>query len=323
MQTNHSIQRHPTLAHKITNRFVSTCQRTFIMSETVGIRIPPKTPLDDRADLIVNFAKFSQRNKHLENDYSPEIYVWKAKDVTEILLHRITADRRMSDKEMSRLRNIAHKVAVSDDFILCSSECVRGLADDDLLCIKDPLIIDFHSFLFHHQSWTLTSLSKWDDTFDFETDDDELFCLVRDVNSPDLKQYNDEIKRLEGSDAFTLCTPAMEYDMNPKDWLDWRNYQCTPWPFDQEQDDVDIYHDKWSRTTPPIDNASDTYEALLRHMDDMNDYKNRLRREVGRLTRALEKANKRLRRFEADTNATETSSTDTNPTETSSPKRKR
>ena len=101
--------------------------------------------------------------------------------------------------------------------------------------------------------------------------------------------------------------------MSPKDTQSWRNYLCTPWPFDKEKDDVNIYNAKWDLTTPTISNSTDTYKALLRDLDEMNDYKNRLRGEVGRLTIALAKANKRVSDLETDANATETSS----------PKRKR
>ena len=86
-----------------------------------------------------------------------------------------------------------------------------------------------------------------------------------------------------------------------------------PWPLEKEKDDVNIYNAKWDLTTPTISNSTDTYKALLRDLDEMNDYKNRLWGEVGRLTIALAKANKRVSDLETDANATETSS----------PKRKR
>lgn len=278
------------------------------MSETFGIRIPPKTPLISKAELKVDLAKFVARNEHFEWDCSAEIHVWKEQDVAELLLHCIAEHEPLCNKEKSTLRDITQKVARSKDFIVCLCEAVKGLVATPLPHVQDPLIIDFYSFIFHRQTWAHTGMSGWPDTFNFEINDDEVFCLVRDINSPDLRDYNDELKRLGGRDAFTLCTPAKEYDMSQKDTQSWRNYLCTPWPFDKEKDDVNIYNVKWDLTTPTINNSTDTYKALLRHLDEMNDYKNRLRSEVGRLTIALAKANKRVRNLESNANATETSS---------------
>ena len=61
---------------------------------------------------------------------------------------------------------LVQKVAKSEDFIMCSCELVTGLTEDRLAETKDPAIIDFYSFLFHHQTWTVTSITDWPDTFD-------------------------------------------------------------------------------------------------------------------------------------------------------------
>ena len=59
-----------------------------------------------------------------------------------------------------------------------------------------------------------------------------------------------------------------------------RNFLCTPWPFDKEKDDVNIFNSKWDLTTPTINNSTKMYKALLLDLNEMNDYKNRLRSEV-------------------------------------------
>ena len=200
------------------------------MKSSAYASLPKKTPVS-KAQLKIDLAKFTEGNEHLEWDYSADIRVWKEQNVTELLLDCIASHKPLCGKEISRLRDIGQKVACSNDFIVCSCEVMRGLIATPLPRIEEPLIIDFYSFLFHQQSWTLKVMSGWRDTFDFEIDDDEVFCLVRDINSSDLRDYNNEFKRFWGRNALTLCMPAKEYDMSPKYTQSWRNFLCTPWPF--------------------------------------------------------------------------------------------
>ena len=92
----------------------------------------------------------------------------------------------LNQNEKERLDDIVRRVAQSNDFIMCSCELVRGLTKNDLPDINNHAIIEFYSFLFHHQTWTLISISGWPDTFDIRGNATEVFCLVRDLNSPDL-----------------------------------------------------------------------------------------------------------------------------------------
>ena len=258
-------------------------------------------------------------------DYTVGIEVWNSQDVAKALLNRIAprgSDPRearmlrmiggtneyldLNQNEKERLNDIVRRVAHSNDFIMCSCELVRGLAEHDLPNTKNPAIIDFYSFLFHHQTWTLTSMSDWPDTFDVRGRTGGVFCLVKDLNSPDLQSYNAELKRVDGdNDTPTLCTPAKEYDVSPKDTSSWRRYLCTPWPCHEEHNKIDVKNEKWSLSKPTIHNGSDTYKALLRQVDEMNDYKNRLRNEVGRLTIALAEANMKLKTMETPGDAPE------------------
>ena len=113
------------------------------MSEIIGICIPPKTPPVSKAQLKIDLAKFTERNEHLEWDSSADIQLWKEQNVTELLLDCIAAHKLLSGKEMSRLIDIAQKVARSKDFIVCSCEVVRELIATPLPRLEDPLIIDF------------------------------------------------------------------------------------------------------------------------------------------------------------------------------------
>ena len=74
------------------------------MSETFGIRIPPKTPPVSKAQLKIDLARFTERNKHLEWDYSPDVHVWREQNVAELLLDCIRVHEPFCDKEMSRHR---------------------------------------------------------------------------------------------------------------------------------------------------------------------------------------------------------------------------
>ena len=203
---------------------------------------------------------------------------------------------KLDQNEKERLDQIVQKVAQSNDFIMCSCELVRGLTKNDLPDINDPTIIDFYSFLFHHQTWTLVSISNWPDTFDIRGNATEVFCLVRDLNSPDLQDYNAELKKIDcDDDTPTLSTAAKEYDISPRDTSSWRRYLCTPWPIHENNNKNDTENYKWSVSTPTICNDSETYKALLRQVDDMNNYKNCLRNEVQHLTVTLAQSNMKLK----------------------------
>ena len=297
------------------------------MNEHVGLRIPLTTPPKTKSQLKVELAEFGARHEHYVGDYAVDIHVWNSQDVTNALLNRIAprgSDPRearmlrmigstneysdLNQNEKERLDDIVRRVAQSNDFIMCSCELVRGLAEHDLPKTKDPAIIDFYSFLFHHQTWTLTSMSDWPDTFDVRGNTEEVFCLVRDLNSPDLQDYNAELKKVDNDeDTPTLCTPAKEYDISPRDTSSWRRYLCTPWPIHENNNKNDTENYKWSVSTPTICNDSETYKALLRQVDDMKNYKNRLRNEVQRLTVALAQSNMKLKNKNKPTKETDSS----------------
>ena len=154
------------------------------MNEHVGLRIPLTTPPKTKSQLKVELAEFGARHEHYVGDYTADIDVWNSQNAAKALLNRIAprgSDPRearmlcmiggtneysdLNQNEKERLDDIVRRVAHSDDFIMCSCELVRGLAKHDLPKTKDPAIIDFYSFLFHHQTWTLTSMSDWPDTF--------------------------------------------------------------------------------------------------------------------------------------------------------------
>ena len=275
----------------------------------------------------MELTQFGARHEHLDGDYSSDIEVWDHQDTARALLNRIAPTgsdpsdaailrtighkndySELNQIEKNRLNDIVERVAQSNDFIMCSCELVTGLADNahPLRDTEDPAIINFYSFLFHHQTWTLTSMTDWPDTFDVRGRTGGVFCLVKDLNSPDLQSYNAELKRVDGDDDTpTLCTPAKEYDVSPKDTSSWRRYLCTPWPCHEEHNEIDVKNEKWSLSKPTIHNGSDTYKALLRQVDEMNDYKNRLRNEVGRLTIALAEANMKLKTMETPGDAPE------------------
>ena len=285
------------------------------MSDIVGLRIPLATPPKTKAQLKVELAQFGERHEHLDGDYSSDIEVWNHQDTARALLNRIAPTgsdpsdaailrtighkndySELNQIEKNRLNDIVERVAQSNDFIMCSCELVRGLAEHDLPKTKDPAIIDFYSFLFHHQTWTLTSMSDWPDTFDIRGGATEVFCLVKDLNSPDLQDYNAELIEIDNDDdTFTLCTPAKEHEISPRDTSSWRRYLCTPWPIHENNNENDTENYEWSVSTPTICNDSETYKALLRQVDDMNNYKNRLQNEVQRLTVALAQSNMKLK----------------------------
>ena len=64
----------------------------------------------------------------------------------------------------------------------------------------------------------------------FELGQRGLFVLVRDVNSPSLQRFNQEIEHMEGEVCFTLSTPLEENGTNPHGTSSWRCYTNTPWP---------------------------------------------------------------------------------------------
>ena len=83
-------------------------------------------------------------------------------------------------------------------------------------------------------------MSDWLDPFDIRGDTEEVFCLVRDLNSPDLQDYNAELKKIDcDDDTPTLSTAAKEYDISPRDTSSWRRYSCTPWPVHEDHNKID------------------------------------------------------------------------------------
>ena len=64
-------------------------------------------------------------------------------------------------------------------------------------------------------------------------------------------------------------------------------FLCTPWPIHEDHNANDTEKYEWSASTPTISNDSETYNALPRQVDDMNNYKNRVRNEVQCLAVAL------------------------------------
>ena len=124
-------------------------------------------------------------------------------------------------------------------------------------------------------------MTDYDDSF--ELAERRMFVLVRDVNSPSLERFNQEIERVEGEGCFTLSTPLEENSTNPRDTSSWRHYKNTPWP-QSEADTDDRVSRGWTLGWPRVDNGNDAYEMLLHRLDEMNDYKNRLRAEIERLT---------------------------------------
>ena len=274
------------------------------MNEHVGLRIPLATPPKTKAQLKVELAEFGARHEHLEDDYRADIDVLNSEQTAWVLLNRIAprgshpSDAKLlhfmkerndylelDQNEKDRLDNIVQQVATSEDFIMCSCELVKELTEERLADTKDPVLIDFYSFLFHHQTWTVTSITDWPDTFDLRGTTTQTFCLVKNLNSPDLTDYNNELKIVDhDDDTPTLSTPAKELELSPRDTSSWRRYLCTPWPIHEEHNANDTDNYEWSASTPTISNDSETYKALLRQVDDMNNYKNRLRKEVQRLT---------------------------------------
>lgn len=269
------------------------------------MRIPPKPNPLSKTQLRQTFADFASRNENIEHDgYDVTIEVYSPSQAEEVLLERIApqgfnardsrlfasigmenAYEQLDDAEKDRLRGIAREVAQSDDFIMCSCGLVEALVDGPISECRDAAAIDLYSFLFHENSWVLTCMEGWDDSIII--DERHVFCLVRDVNSLELQEFNEEIIRQDGEGAFTLSTPLEEHDISPRDTLSWRNYFCTPWPVDEENDIYSLGDERWADDTPRIANGSQSYAALLHRMDEMNDYKNRLRSEVARLTEAL------------------------------------
>lgn len=280
--------------------------------EIVGIQIPPKRVTLNKIQLKAKFVQFELKNQRPNNEYDPEITIHSTDDVARILLKKIApygsdpdeaaelalighsnSYEKLSKKERNRLEGIANEVARSRDFLLCQCECVEGVIEEpDFEECTDPTIIAFYSLVFHETSWILVSMSEYADCIQFGYESRN-FCLVRDINSPDFQRFNNELTKIEGEGTFTLSTPVKEYDVSPRDILPWRHYHCTPWPIDEE--DGDVPEDAWwTQSSPRIKNYSQTYRVLLDRMDEMNDYKNRLRSEVRRLTLALEGANKRI-----------------------------
>ena len=127
----------------------------------------------------------------------------------------------------------------------------------------------------------MTAITDYDDSFKLA--EQRMFVLVRDVNSPSLEQLNQEIERVEGEGCFTLSTPLEENSTNPRDTSSWCSYNNTPWPQSEADTDESVSRG-WTLGWPRVDNGNDAYEMLFHRLDEMNDYKNRLRAEIERLT---------------------------------------
>ena len=78
------------------------------MSDTVLIRVPPKTPTLTKAQLKVAIAAFATRHEHLDRDYSPDIYVLCPRDAADVLLNRI-APPGADPMESSFFQAIGHQ----------------------------------------------------------------------------------------------------------------------------------------------------------------------------------------------------------------------
>ena len=129
------------------------------------------------------------------------------------MLHLIGADNtflQKSEEEQERLKDIANEVATSPDVLLCHSDLVEGITDGSIEACRDPVVIAFYSFVFHECTWTPTAMYEYADSF--ELPERKMFVLVRDVNSPTLQRFNQEIVRLDGDGAFTLSTPLEEHN---------------------------------------------------------------------------------------------------------------
>ena len=111
-----------------------------------------------------------------------------------------------------------------------------------------------------------------------------MFVLVKDVNSPTLQRFNQEIERWDGEGAFTLSTPLEEHNRNPRHSSSWHSYENTPWPLGDADTDERISRG-WTPQWPRVENGNTAYRMLLHRLDEMNDYKNCLLAEVERLTR--------------------------------------
>lgn len=127
-------------------------------------------------------------------------------------------------------------------------------------------------------------MEDYDDSF--RLGEQGMFVLVRNVNSPSLQRFNQEIERVEGEGCFTLSTPLEENGTNPRDTSSWRIYKNTPWsPNDQDTDDGEAAG--WTVEWPHVTNGNPAHITLMHRLDEMNFYKNRLRAETERLTSIL------------------------------------
>ena len=66
-------------------------------------------------------------------------------------------------------------------------------------------------------------------------------------------------------------------------------YIITPWAIVDDDDD-DTVERGWTDAWPQMGNDTPAYHMLIHRLNEMNDYKNRLRGEVERLTNALSQA---------------------------------
>ena len=262
--------------------------------------IPRKQPPQSKAEVRAAFADFAVLHDEVHTDYGCAIEVvqesWArtvflkllggagADPVEARMLHAIGADNtflQKSEEEQERLTDIANEVATSPDVLLCHSDLVEGITDGNIEDCRDPVVIAFYSFVFHECTWTPTAMFEYEDSF--ELTERKMFVLVRDVNSPTLQRFNQEIVRLDGAGALTLSTPLEEHNRNPRDSSSWRRYENTPWPLGDADTDERIT-EGWTPQWPRVENGNMAYNMLLHRMDEMNDYKNRLVAEVERLT---------------------------------------
>ena len=264
------------------------------------MKIPRKQPAQTKAQIRHAFTEFSLLHETIQTEYGHEIDVVTGQTAKTVFLKRLGgagADPlqaamfqqigapneflQMEQEEQDRLRDIAKEVAESPDVLLCHSDIVEALVDGPIEDELDPVAIAFHAFLFQECSWTLTAMGDYDDSF--ELGERGMFVLVRDVNSPSLQRFNEEIERVEGEGSFTLSTPLEENGTNPRDTSSWRSYKNTPWP----PSDIDTDESEavgWTVGWPHVCNGNPAYKTLMHRLDEMNDYKNRLRTEIGHLT---------------------------------------
>ena len=185
--------------------------------------IPRKQPPQSKAEVRSAFAQFSVLYELAYTDYGHVIEIVTgdrartvflkilggagADPVEARLLQAIGADNtflQKSEEERERLTDIANEVARSPNVLLCHLYLVEGITDRNIEDSRDPVVIAFHAFVFHECTWTPTAMFEYEDSF--KLPERKMFVLVKDVNSPTLQRFNQEIERWDGEGAFPLST---------------------------------------------------------------------------------------------------------------------